>query len=311
MKKISPVIILIMIAIFVLITAVGFLLLGDIDDRIPSGGDARKVDVRNKDEGAALFADFKAGKEKILEQSLKNNPGDMEKPRTLSEERQVYCWDKESGTYEKRISDFNEVSELLRAGSTKTQSADLNGNSIEEEYILQSGKLIIQENAKTAWQSADDWWVEDFALADSNNDGVADINLSVWKSGSFGRSKPFWIKKDDPSVRNHFFVFDFKDGKMQPVWQSSNLDASNCRILVDDVNADGENELIVLEGDYADAPTCRGKYIAVWKWGEWGFGNEWRSEEGEFKGTGIFYVGKKKCFFGVLMSSPDQVEGRL
>lgn len=282
-----------MIAIFVLIIAVGFLLLGgrlvgDIYYLIPSGSDTQKVDVKNTDEGAALFADFRTNKEKILEQSLKNSPGDAEKSEILPEERQVYCWNKENGTYEKSISDLGrEVSDPSPVGIIKKQSADLNGNSIEEEYILQSGKLIIQENAETIWQSEDDWWVEYFFLADSTNDGIADINLSIWKSGSFGRSKPFWIKQDDPSIKNHFFIFDWKNGKIQPVWQSSNLDAPNCQILVDDINADGENELIVLEGDYADAPDCKGKYVAVWKWGEWGFGNEWRSEEGGFEGVEV------------------------
>jgi len=297
MRKNRSVVIWTMIAIFVLITAIGFLLLGgklmgDTDQFIHSSLEIQKVAVQNEDKGAALFAEFKSGKEKILSSNA-------ERLENLSEGRRAYCWDEEKGTYEKSISDSDQkTSNPSRAGTTKTQSADLNGNSIEEEYILQSGKLIIQENAKTIWQSEDDWWVEDFFLADSTNDGIADINLSIWKSGSFGRSKPFWIKQDDPSVKNHLFIFDWKDGKMQSVWQSSNLDAPNCQILVDDMNNDGQNELIVVEGDYADAPDCQGKYMAVWKWGEWGFGNEWRSEEGEIEWLGITKVGGKKYFVG-------------
>ena len=305
MKQNRSIIIWTMIAIFVSIMVVGFLLLGgrlagDTDYDFYLSGDMQESDSGDKDEGAVLFADFKAGKEKILQQGLKNNSSDAEGTGTLAEERRIYCWDEEKEFFEKVALDSNdEITDYSRNGTAKTQNADLNGNSIDEEYILQNGKLIIRENAETLWQSADDWWVEDFALADSTNDGVADINLSVWKSGSFGKFKPIWVKNDDPSVKNHFFIFDWEDGKIKPVWQSSNLDAPNCQILVDDVNADGENELIVLEGDYADTPDCRGKYVAVWKWGEWGFLNEWRSEEGEFGGVGVEEVGGEKCFVGV------------
>jgi len=71
----------------------------------------------------------------------------------------------------------------------------LNNNSIMENYNLEDGQLTIRENEKAVWQSPDDWWVDSFVLADSNNDGILDINLSLWKSGNFGSSKPFWIEK--------------------------------------------------------------------------------------------------------------------
>ncbi|MDD3006139.1 MAG: hypothetical protein PHX30_00955 [Candidatus Pacebacteria bacterium] len=282
-----------MVIIFALIAAIGFLLVrGSLQD---SSNPQSSFNNEKVEDAVALFSDFKACKEKVLSQYVNNSHN----PVSLPEESQFFCWNKEKETFEK--TDFgltNENPDLSRDRLSKTQSADLDSDGINEEYILQGGKLTIRGNAETIWQSADDWWVEDFAIADSTNDGVADINLSVWKSGSFGKFKPIWVKNNDPSVKNHFFIFNWEDGKIKPVWQSSNLDAPNCQILIDDINDDGENEIIVLEGDYADVPDCSGKYIAVWKWGEWGFLNEWRSEEGEFEGMGVEEVGENKCFIG-------------
>lgn len=304
MKQNRSVVIWTTIAIFVLITAIGFLLVSGrwrnaSDDSVTQTINPQNVGSKKVDQAADLFSDFKAEEETLLNRHFKDVSDGEFDSQTSSKKSQAFCWNGENKTFEKVNSDVVEGNPVFSLDKfSKTQSADLDGNAIEEKYDLQDGKLTVMENEKVIWQSAADWWVENFVLADSTNDGIVDINLSLWKSGSFGRSKPFWIKQDDPSIKNHLFIFDWKDGKMQSVWQSSNLDAPNCQILVDDMNNDGQNELIVVEGDYADAPDCQGKYMAVWKWGEWGFGNEWRSEEGEIEWLGITKVGGKKYFVG-------------
>ncbi len=170
---------------------------------------------------------------------------------------------------------------------SKQEQADLDNNSIPEKYDLENGKLTIQENKKMIWQSPNDWWIDSFILADSNNDGIVDINLSLWKSGSFGKSKPFWVKENDMSVKNHFFVSDFVGSTTKQIWGSSNLGEPNCEFQIADIDNDGKNDLIVIEGDYSQKPKCNGNYIAIWKWNDWGFSNEWRSEKGNFSNLEI------------------------
>lgn len=170
---------------------------------------------------------------------------------------------------------------------SKHEQADLDNNSIPEKYDLENGKLIIHENKKMLWQSPAEWWIDDFVLADINNDGITDINLTLWKAGSFGSSKPFWVKENDTSVKNHFFILGFINGKIKQVWGSSSLAEPNCEFQITDIDNDGKNDLVVIEGDYSQKPKCNGNYIAVWKWNDWGFSNEWRSEEGNFFGLEI------------------------
>ncbi|MFA7169848.1 MAG: hypothetical protein WC178_03260 [Candidatus Paceibacterota bacterium] len=223
----------------------------------------------------------------------------IDKPEAFSREARVYCWDKDDKTFAREEqNEFAEVFLSPKSGTESHTQADLDGNLIMEKYDFQNGKLTISENYKIIWQSEDDWRVEDFILADSNNDGITDINMSVWKSGDFGDFKPLWVEENDMSIKNHFFIFDFKDGEVRPIWQSSNLDAPNCQILISDMDDDSQNELVVIEGDYADSPDCKGKYLAVWKWNEWGFFNEWRSEAGVFDGVETYEVGGENCFVG-------------
>ena len=208
--------------------------------------------------------------------------------------RSVYFWNTKKNSFQKVC----EATIYLGKSQdnsviSKQEEADLDNDSIKETYILQNGRLTILENSKVLWQSSSKWWIDNFILADSNNDGVMDINISLWKAGNFGPSKPFWVKKNDMSVKNHFFVLDFVNGSVKQVWDSSNLSEPNYEFQIADVDNDGKNDLVVIEGDYLQKPKCNGKYIAVWKWNGWGFSNKWRSDKGNFANLEIEKIDKK------------------
>jgi len=206
----------------------------------------------------------------------------------------IYSWSDDNSNFEK------ESKAVIYARVPKNkiiifrqEQADLDNDSISENYVLENGRLAITENSKMIWQSPSDWWIDDFVLADSNNDGIVDINLSLWKSGNFGTSKPFWVKENDMSVKNHFFVLDFVSGSINQIWGSSNLGEPNCEFKIADIDNDGENDLIVIEGNYSQKPKCNGNYVAVWKWNDWGFSNEWRSDKGDFSNLEIEKIDEK------------------
>ena len=206
----------------------------------------------------------------------------------------VYSWDNSSNNFKKgsqgAIYNDNYKNGVI---ISKQEWADLDNDLVPENHDLENGRLTITENEKMIWQSPNDWWIDNFILADSNNDGILDINLSLWKSGSFGTSKPFWVKENDMSVKNHFFILDFSGGSIKEVWGSSNLAEPNCEFKIADVDNDKKNDLIVIEGDYSQKPECSGNYVAVWKWNDWGFSNEWRSEKGNFSNLEIEKIDEK------------------
>jgi len=171
---------------------------------------------------------------------------------------------------------------------------DLDNDSTQEKYILTNGQLTVTEKDQTIWQSPENWWIDDFILADSTNDGIIDINLSVWKSGNYGDIKPFWVKENDLSIKNHFFVFNLENKTVKPVWQSSNLVDQNQEIAIADIDKDNKNELIVIEAGYSNKEICKNNYVAVWKWNDWGFTSEWQSEKGNFCNLEIESIDGKK-----------------
>ncbi len=200
----------------------------------------------------------------------------------------VYSWNGSDNNFddETRKAIYGKTSKSSKI-IIRQELADLDNDSFFENYDLKNGRLTIKENDKIIWQSPRNWWIDDFILADSNNDGVVDINLSLWKSGSFGTSKPFWVKENDLSVKNHFFVLDFSRGTIKQFWGSSNLVKPNCAFKIADVDSDKKNDLVVIEGDYSQKPKCQGNYLAIWKWNGWGFSNKWRSKKGNFSNLEI------------------------
>ena len=155
-------------------------------------------------------------------------------------------------------------------------TADLNHNDINEEYGILLGVLTIREGERVLWTSPRTWWIDSVVIGDTTRDGIADINLSVWKSGNFGPSKPFWVHDNDMSIKNHLFVMDLVADHITPIWQSSNLEVPNCALRIQKNDRDGTNDLTAIEGSYADAPECIGRHTALWQWNGWGFSNAWR-----------------------------------
>jgi len=170
----------------------------------------------------------------------------------------------------------------LRTGITieKMLRDDLNANRRGEEYRLKDGRLTVIEDDFPIWESPTDWWVQDAHIADIDGEDGRELVLSVWKSGDFGSSKPFWKKENDMTVRHHVFVYEFKNDVLSPRWQSSNLPRPNCEMMFSDLDGDNIEELIALEGEYTPDATCTATTIGIWKWENWGFYNQWKSKPG-------------------------------
>jgi poly-gamma-glutamate capsule biosynthesis protein CapA/YwtB (metallophosphatase superfamily) len=181
----------------------------------------------------------------------------------------VPAWDSENETFTtKEQYLFTCQKTLPESRLAQYRQFDMDNDGLPEYYTLRSGKLTVRSGSRLIWQSPDDWWVDYFFLGDADNDGAPELNLLVWKEGSFGPHRPFWVEEDDTSVKNHLFVFRLEKGSFKAVWQSSNLDCPIYRAALVDLDGDGENELLVTEGSYTDPAT---REITLWKWSGWGF----------------------------------------
>lgn len=278
-KTLKPKNLIIVIAVLLALT---YLLFFSFQERI----EADKVESITEKNSQADFEKFITEKKKL---SLK-----QEELSFFGEQK--YHWNKNTEDYDvNKIENTNEIENKDKGVSKilEAEEFDLNNNQVIESYELESGKLTIKEKNEIIWESPNHWWIDKYIIADSTNDGKLNINLSLWKSGNFGSSKPFWIEENDMSIKNHFFVLSYNDSKITEVWGSSNLTKPNCDFLIEDINNDEKNDLIVLEGDYQSDLNCLAKYLAVWTWNGWGFSNEWRSEESGYLNLKVEEKAKK------------------
>jgi hypothetical protein len=109
-----------------------------------------------------------------------------------------------------------------------------------ETYSLRNGRLTVTDQEdRLLWQSPEEWWIDDFFLGDITNDGRQNLCLSVWKEGSYGPYRPFWVEANDSLVRNHLFLYQMEATEentsekpsLKAVWQSSHLARPNHRPL--------------------------------------------------------------------------------
>jgi hypothetical protein len=136
----------------------------------------------------------------------------------------------------------------------------------------------VKEGEQELWQSPDEWSVDCFVIGDADNDGTDNLTFSLWKTGSFGGIRPFWMTGEDTIYKNHLFVYRLEEDTFQSVWCSSDLDCPIVSYEIRDTDGDGGNELIVQEGKYRKVSEDRYALdsaapvrTTVWQWEEWGF----------------------------------------
>lgn len=164
------------------------------------------------------------------------------------------------------------------SASIVLSTGDLDGDGIKEEYSLEGNTLSVSEGGQSLWKSPKSWHIDSFSLGDADNDGKVNLVFSLWKTGSFGKSKPFWHEGEDVSYKNHLFVYKLEEDTFRPVWCSSDLYRPILSFDITDTDGNGLNELITREGRYKKVfgerykadPDAKTR-TTVWQWEEWGF----------------------------------------
>ncbi len=169
-------------------------------------------------------------------------------------------------------------SSSVNSPSNSLMEQDLDGDGLEEEYRLENHILTVKEDGQVLWISPEDYSIDSFVLGDVDNDKEMNLVVSLWKTGSFGEMKPFWLTGEDLEYKNHLFVYRLQENQLEQVWCSSNLDRPTLSFSIEDINEDGLNEMVVEEGAYKQISPERfavdsmaPSQTTLWMWNEWGF----------------------------------------
>jgi hypothetical protein len=133
-----------------------------------------------------------------------------------------------------------------------------------------------------------DWHIAASNLADVTGDGIAEWVLLVWRPW---RDWPIqrWNAAPSPIAgfhdaggdSCHLILLDPDQGGRE-IWAGSALPMPFLSLIVADVDGDGANEVLTIEGSYADGRNGNGTHVDVWGWNGFGFTMEWRSAPSTF-----------------------------
>jgi hypothetical protein len=167
------------------------------------------------------------------------------------------------------------------------QGATLQDTTFLDEQttiVLEEGTLTVVHQDQEIWSSDPSWDVRQLLVADVNNDHTQEVAFVLWKPF---RLEPALIYEtfgfpslwEEGSLRNHLFVYGWRDAAWQHLWCSSPVADPIAELAVGDVDGDGSNELVVLEGSY-ETPDAPAAHVSVWSWNGWGFTLQWRGPGG-------------------------------
>ena len=161
----------------------------------------------------------------------------------------------------------------------------------DERFVLQNGMLSVWRPDQAGkwdmiWQTKPGWQVQQYTFGDADEDGRPELMFTMWKNDG---------KDDAGQYRSHPFVYGWRRDAFRPVWAGSALADPIREFALSDFDHDGHNELVVLEGNYADAWHDPARYVTVLRWNGWGYELLYRGPLGQY--SSLVYPGNQPYAF--------------
>lgn len=171
---------------------------------------------------------------------------------------------------------------------------------LDQLHNLSSGRIIRPESCP--WVELPAYWhVLTTLQADLTRDGKKECALLVWRPWKdwpimrwSDTPSPIAANQDAQGDSAHIILIEpLAEGRPQTpdgqqrftyreLWAGSALAVPITQMVAGDVDGDGGNELVALEGDYGSGRYGAARHLAVWRWNGFGFTLDWRSPPGSF-----------------------------
>jgi hypothetical protein len=129
----------------------------------------------------------------------------------------------------------------------------------EETLVLEGRTAKLAKAGAVLWRQDAGVRTQDALVCDLDRDGQKELLLLCWKRGRYGKSRPFWVTRDEITWSQHIFIYKLTAAGAKPVWMASDigLDAASWTF--------GEKARLVITDK-------KGKKTA-WDWLSWGLTN--------------------------------------
>jgi hypothetical protein len=156
--------------------------------------------------------------------------------------------------------------------------ADLQADGSLEAIALDHGRAVISSAGGPLWESPPDWQVVQAGFADLDRSGLPEAVLLVWRPfepwpvdrflPSGGRIAGF---HDRDGASCHILLVGWLSDGIQELWAGSAMADPVRAFAAFDLDGDGLQELVTLEGRYAEPRNAPGRAVKVWEWNGFGF----------------------------------------
>lgn len=143
---------------------------------------------------------------------------------------------------------------------------------------LHSTPCVSSSPGAYLWKSPPEWNIAQAQFTDLNRDGQPEIALLVWrpfKPWPIDRYIPFPGRidsfHDQENQSCHLILIGWRRDAYREIWAGSALVDPLLAFAAADLDADGFQELIILESEYDDPPGKAALSLSVWEWNGFGF----------------------------------------